>query len=71
MAKVSLADMTRQEKLELLDELWNDLTRNPDAYESPAWHAEELAETERRVAAGEEKFIDWEAAKRQIISKHK
>jgi hypothetical protein len=69
--KVALAEMTRQEKLDLLEALWVDLAADPDSFESPAWHAAELAETERRVAAGEETFIDLETAKQQIISKHK
>ena len=71
MPKFALAEMTRKEKLDLFEELWVDLTADPDGFESPAWHAEELAETERHLEAGEDKFIDWEMAKQQIISKHK
>ena len=69
--KVALAEMTRQEKLDLLQALWVDLSADPNSVEFPAWHAEELAETERAVAAGEETFVDLETAKQQIISKHK
>ena len=39
-------------------------TTNADnEFESPAWHAEALAETERRLANGEEQVLDWEDAK--------
>jgi hypothetical protein len=69
--KVALAEMTRQEKLDLLEALWVDLSADPNSVEFPAWHGEELAETERAVAAGEETFVDLETAKQQIISKHK
>ena len=69
--KVALAEMTLREKLDLLEALWVDLSADPDSVEFPAWHAQELAETERAVAAGEETFIDLETAKQQIISKHK
>lgn len=69
--KVSLAEMTRQEKIELWEALWADICQAPDEVESPGWHAQELEETERRVASGEESFIDWETAKKQIIEKHK
>jgi len=69
--KVSLAEMTRQEKLDLLEDLWADIAKDPDLYESPAWHAEELRETAGRVATGKEKFVDWETAKQQVISKNK
>ena len=69
--KVSLADLTRKEKLELMEALWADLTADEDAYESPDWHREELEATRKRVESGEEKPIDWEIAKQQILSKHK
>jgi hypothetical protein len=69
--KVSLVEMTRQEKLDLLEDLWADIAKDSDLYESPAWHADELSETAQRVAAGKENFVDWETAKQQIISKNK
>jgi hypothetical protein len=68
--KVSLADMTTREKFELMEELWADLTRD-GSYESPEWHADELEKTRKRVESGEEKPIDWETAKQQILSKLK
>lgn len=49
-----------------LEALWEDLTRDETEYESPAWHEEELAATERRVKDGKEKFVDWEKAKDQL-----
>jgi hypothetical protein len=69
--KVSLAEMTRQEKLELMEELWADLAAKPDELESPSWHAEELDATTKRVQTGEEKPIDWEFTKKQILAKLK
>ena len=69
--KVSLAAMTTKEKLELMEALWADLTRDEAAFESPEWHREELEKTRRRVEAGEEKPIDWEVAKQQILAKLK
>ena len=33
---------------------------------SPAWHGDVLAERDRLIASGEEKFVDWETAKRQL-----
>ena len=54
-----------------MEALWTDITRDDAAFESPAWHAEELEKTRKRVEAGEEKPIDWEVAKRQILSKLK
>ena len=61
-----LHQMSRLEKLSAMEALWADLSRDEQALESPVWHAEALGETERRVAAGEEKPLDWEAAKKEL-----
>jgi hypothetical protein len=58
--------MSRLEKLSAMEALWEDLSRDEKALESPAWHEDALRETERRVAAGEEKPLDWEAAKKEL-----
>lgn len=60
---VRLEDMTIEEKLELMEALWEDLTRNAEAFESPAWHEEVLRERKESIAKGESKFRDWEEAK--------
>jgi hypothetical protein len=61
-----LSEMTLSEKLQLMEVLWADLSRKPDALESPEWHGELLDERERRIAAGEASFSDWEQAKAEI-----
>jgi len=49
-----------------LEAIWQDLSRNDEELESPAWHKDELAATEARVKAGKEKFVDWEQAKKGV-----
>ncbi|MEW6169002.1 MAG: addiction module protein [Pseudomonadota bacterium] len=61
-----LKDMTVEEKLQLMETLWDDHSRNAEQLQPPAWHAEALAEREAAIARGEEQFEDWEAAKRRI-----
>jgi hypothetical protein len=61
-----LNDMTVTEKLQLMEALWEDLSRNADALESPEWHRQVLEERERRIASGEAHFSDWEQAKADI-----
>ena len=61
--------LPRSEKLKLMEALWEDLSRPDSEFESPAWHAEELAATERRLAEGKEQILDWEAAKQELRSK--
>ena len=64
--ELPLDKMSVEEKLELMEVLWNDLSRKPDDIPSPAWHKEVLDECLRRAESGEEKFIDWEVAKKEI-----
>ena len=58
--------MTREEKLQAMEALWDDLTRNSSAVDSPAWHEDFLKETEARYVAGKEKSTDWETAKKEL-----
>ena len=64
--ELPLDKMSVEEKLRLIDVLWEDLARNPDDIPSPAWHKEVLDECRRRAESGEEKFTDWEEAKEEI-----
>jgi len=48
-----------------VEELEDDHAETVDA---PDWHRAELVETERRLAEGKEKVLDWQDAKRQLIS---
>jgi hypothetical protein len=61
-----LSEMSVEEKLQLLEAVWADLSREPDEIESPSWHKDVLEETERRVQSGEATFSDWQNAKGSI-----
>ena len=63
---LNLQEMSRQEKLRAMHVLWEDLVRDDEAVESPAWHGEVLMETEERVQAGTERIWDWEEAKEEL-----
>jgi hypothetical protein len=58
-----LDQMTVAEKLQLMEVLWEDLSKNPDDVPSPEWHKDVLNECRRKAESGEEQFIDWEKAK--------
>ena len=58
--------MTTAEKLSAMEALWQDLSRNADQFESPAWHGEILREREKRVEEGQETYVDWESAKAEL-----
>ncbi len=61
-----LNEMSVEEKLQTMETLWQSLSSDPAAVESPAWHEGELAERERKIELGEEKFVEWEKAKADI-----
>jgi hypothetical protein len=66
MSIAAIEKMSLDEKLRTLEDLWESLSRDPKRYESPAWHAEELVETQRRHDLGLEASIEWSAAKREL-----
>ena len=61
-----VANMSQEEKFRAIDVLWSSIVSSSDAYEPPAWHEAVLRERRRRVVEGEETFIPWEEAKRQL-----
>ncbi len=61
-----LEQMSVEEKLRAMELLWDDLCNEAGGVTSPAWHEEVLAEREARHQRSEEKFEDWETAKRNI-----
>ena len=68
-ATLPLDKMTVAEKLRAMETLWADLSRNEAQIESPAWHGDVLRDREAKIKSGEEKFIDWEVAKKQLRDK--
>jgi len=63
---IQIEKLSRAEKLQTMEALWDALSRAEDEVESPQWHRDVLKETEARVAAGHERIADWETAKREL-----
>jgi len=61
-----LKKLSVEEKLLLLEALWNDLSDDIESMEIPERHKEILDERENKIKTGKAKFIDWEKAKKQI-----
>lgn len=58
--------MTLEQKLGLMEALWEDLSRKAQGLEPPAWHADVLAAREHAVENGAAEFESWDAAKAGI-----
>lgn len=61
-----LEKMTLAEKLEAMELLWADISRQPADLPSPAWHRDVLNERRRAVAEGKLKFLDWGTAMAEL-----
>ncbi len=61
-----LSDYSYEQKLDLLQILWDDLTRNETVLKSPDWHEEILKDRDQAVSSGTVKVSDWEEAKERI-----
>ncbi len=63
---ININNLSREEKLKVMEEIWEDLSRDEEEVESPNWHQEALKETERRLSSGQEKIVDWQVAKKEL-----
>ena len=54
------------EKLQLVEELWNDIARESNDAAPPAWHDKVLAEDAAAYAANPSRGDTWEAVKGRI-----
>ena len=62
----NVLNMPRREKLQMMEMLWEDLSRKAAEQEAPDWHRQALRETEKRVQSGRETVMDWTDAKQQL-----
>jgi hypothetical protein len=63
---IDIKHLSREEKLKVMEDIWDDLSRDEKEVESPNWHQTALKETERRLSSGHEKIMDWKTAKKEL-----
>jgi len=63
---IEIGHLSREEKLRVVEALWEDLSRDAEQVESPDWHREVLDEIDRRLEAGQESVVDWPEAKKEL-----
>ena len=61
-----IQNLSKIEKISIMEKIWADLTSNEDSIEIPDWHIQALEETEKRIKEGKEHFLNWESAKEAI-----
>ena len=66
---LSVSQLSLAQKLDLMETLWADLSRDETALKSPAWHEAVLKDREEAFAAGRVTVSEWEQAKERIKKK--
>jgi len=61
-----LEQMSVEDKLRVLERIWEDLCRHEKELPPPPWHRDVLEAREARARQGTERFTDWDEAKRRI-----
>lgn len=61
-----IKQLSREEKLRVMEAIWEDLSSEDQSIQSPAWHESILQETEQRVQSGQEQAFDWKEAKKEL-----
>ena len=63
-----LEKMSVTERLQVMDQLWDSLTRNADEISSPDWHQDVLADRKARAQRGEAKFLTLDQLRSRLRS---
>ena len=63
---IEISHLSREEKLRVMEAIWEDLSREEEQVKSPDWHEEALQETDRRLKAGQESIVDWQEGKKEL-----
>ena len=55
-----------EQKLQVMEAIWQDLSGEEDVVQSPSWHGAALRETKQRHKEGKEDVIEWRGAKKEL-----
>jgi putative addiction module component (TIGR02574 family) len=66
----SIFDLSPAEKLQLVEDLWDDLASTPDAVPVYDWQIAELERREENLRKNPDSVVTWEEAKRRIRSRY-
>ena len=66
----SVFDLSPSEKLQLVEDLWDDLAASPEAIPVHDWQKEELARRKVNLSRNPGSGLTWEEVKRRVRSRH-
>lgn len=69
-ALASIFDLSPAEKLQLVEDLWDDLACTSEAIPVHDWQKEELAKRKMNLARNPSSGLSWEEVKRRVRSRY-
>ena len=63
-------DLSPSEKLQLVEDLWDDLAAEPDEVPVHDWQREELARRKANLMKNPSSGLTWEELKRRVRARH-
>lgn len=66
----SVFDLSPSEKLQLVEDLWDDLAATPEAVPVHDWQTQELDRRKANLSKNPASGLTWEEAKRKIRSRY-
>lgn len=70
MNSLSVFDLSPSEKLQLVEDLWDDLAANPEDVPVHDWQLEELARRKANLENNPASGLSWDEVKRRIRSRY-
>jgi putative addiction module component (TIGR02574 family) len=67
---VSLFDLSPTEKLQLVEDLWDDLAADPSVVPVHDWQKEELARRKANLTNNPASGLDWDDVKQRVRSRY-
>jgi len=70
VADSTVFDLSPAEKLQLVEDLWDDLAASPDAVPVHDWQKKELARRKANLARSPDSGRTWEEVRRRVRGRH-
>jgi putative addiction module component (TIGR02574 family) len=68
--EISIFDLSPSEKLQLVEDLWDDLAATPEDVPIHDWHKEELARRKASLPKNPGSGLRWDEVQRRVRSRH-
>ncbi len=63
---IEILNLSKEEKLRVMEAIWEDLSKDDDQIESPDWHLQAIQETDQRLRSEQENIVGWHDAKKEL-----